>query len=299
MARFWWKIHIFRSKSGKIVRSLTGVTLKCTINFSSNCPHSQDFEFHGQYLFTITTTSDSFNLFSHLFGGLKVNEVFFRRKLRGCLTPMNSIFRSNGIQEFRADFLKQNFSQHFPIYLEVYVLPNMPKFEFKLTDTHLAADLWDLWSAQKEMSTDLKLVIEDQTFLAHRAILAARSVYFANMFTSGMTEAQTGTVTIPDAPAHVFEHLLRFLYTGRVPPSADFKELLIIADKYQIDSLVSLCEANIGSRLVQTRMHDFICFWNFEFCDRPRWSWCIKKSFLILVECKLVICLRQAATERI
>ena len=173
---------------------------------------------------------------------------------------MNSIFRSNGIQEFRADFLKQNFSQHFPIYLEVYVLPNMPKFEFKLTDTHLAADLWDLWSAQKEMSTDLKLVIEDQTFLAHRAILAARSVYFANMFTSGMTEAQTGNVTIPDAPAHVFEHLLRFLYTGRVPPSADFKELLIIADKYQIDSLVSLCEANIGSRLVQTRMHDFICF---------------------------------------
>ncbi len=246
----------FRNKSGTVVQSLTGLSLTFAINFpfTSNITfQTEEFKFQGQNLFTITLSSEaqksSLVLNSNLLGSWKVNEVFFQRELHGRLAPMSSVIYRNEtefIQEFCVDFLRQNqLSENVIVHLEVYILPNMQPFEFQLIDTHLLDDLWT--SAKKKILTDFELVIQDHTFFAHRAILAARSAHFSCMLTSDFwAESRTGKVIIPDAPAKVFEQLLYFLYKGSVQPSVDYEKLLVIADKYQIDSLVSLCKAKIN-----------------------------------------------------
>lgn len=244
----------FRNKSGTVAQSLTGLSLTFAINFpftSSLTFETEEFKFQGQNLFTITLSSEakmsSLVLTSNLLGSWKVNEVFFQREPHGRLAPMSSVmYRTEFIQEFRVDFLRQHqLSENVIVHLEVYILPNMSPFEFQLIDTHLLDDLWA--SAEKKILTDFELVIQDHTFFAHRAILAARSAHFSCMLTSDFwAESRTGKVIIPDAPAKVFEQFLYFLYKGSVQPSVDYEKLLVIADKYQIDSLVSLCKAKIN-----------------------------------------------------
>lgn len=57
---------------------------------------------------------------------------------------------------------------------------------------------------------------------AHRAILIARSPVFARMFEqAGMTEAQTGQVTVQDIRPAVFRQLLHYLYSGEAPKLED------------------------------------------------------------------------------
>eukprot|EP01137_Pigoraptor_chileana_P036747 Opistho-2@32857 len=72
---------------------------------------------------------------------------------------------------------------------------------------------------------DVALNLNGVTKMAHRAILAARSQYFAAMFRSGMKEAETSTVNImigdvlPTTQA--FASLLRYIYHGSVDMSAE------------------------------------------------------------------------------
>jgi hypothetical protein len=64
--------------------------------------------------------------------------------------------------------------------------------------------------------SDVTFVVEEQQLSAHRAVLAARSIYFHTMFLGGFTESQKGHVTIPveEVSHEVFKLVLEFVYTG-------------------------------------------------------------------------------------
>ena len=90
------------------------------------------------------------------------------------------------------------------------------------------------------MDVELFLVGEE-AFGAHRSLRSARSPVFATMFASGMKEADTGQVRIEDVDPSTFKRFLKFLYTGMLEPSADREEIFVLADKYQVETLMNYC----------------------------------------------------------
>ena len=68
------------------------------------------------------------------------------------------------------------------------------------------------------------------------------------MLTHPTNEADTGRIVITDVNARIFEGLLRFIYTGQLKPGflEDYAEdLFCAADKYDVQDLLSLCEARL------------------------------------------------------
>lgn len=63
---------------------------------------------------------------------------------------------------------------------------------------------------------DAHIIVDGETFHAHRCVLAATSDFFAALYRAGTADA-TGTAALPLADIHVeaFRALLCFLYTGR------------------------------------------------------------------------------------
>lgn len=86
--------------------------------------------------------------------------------------------------------------------------------------------------------TDVTLKVEEETFLAHRVVLAAHSQYFLTMFTCGMTESREEAVTIHGVSSEVFTIVLSYIYRGRVD-TADvdlLKGTFLAANMLQVTS---------------------------------------------------------------
>lgn len=89
-----------------------------------------------------------------------------------------------------------------------------------------------------------------KTFSAHKAILAARSSVLADEFESELVEhpKKKGDgplqINIDDVDPTIFEEFLYFLYTGEPKISMlDNEELLKLAIRYQLNTLVELCKS--------------------------------------------------------
>ena len=108
-----------------------------------------------------------------------------------------------------------------------------------------------LWSAATDRRfTDVEFAVDDKSFHAHRAILAARSPHFAKMFGTGEKLAK---YEIANCDPCSFEQLLFFVYTGSLQDSVDNKDnedLLLTAQEYEISTLHSICE-----RALETSFH--------------------------------------------
>jgi speckle-type POZ protein len=100
--------------------------------------------------------------------------------------------------------------------------------------------------------SDVNFNISGREFPAHKNILAARSQYFAAMFKHPTKEQLTNQVKIDDIDPEVFDQLLRFIYTGRVPLDklqTMAAGLLIAADKCLMDELKMKCENYLFSQM--------------------------------------------------
>lgn len=97
---------------------------------------------------------------------------------------------------------------------------------------------------------DFTIITRDRTFKTHRNILAAASPVFWKMLTHDMRENFSKSVKIVDASSKVIYEMLRFVYTSRVESLDEIaEELLIVADKYQIQGLKELCERSLCKNL--------------------------------------------------
>lgn len=113
----------------------------------------------------------------------------------------------------------------------------------------LAKELWV--SSVNQSGTDYEFIAEGKRFAVHKFILAARSPVFAEQFRKEEREGEEGkeekpkrikTDYVEDAAS--FEQFLRFIYTGELEgPVKNPGLLLQLAEKYQIKTLESLCQA--------------------------------------------------------
>ncbi|CAM9780979.1 unnamed protein product [Discosporangium mesarthrocarpum] len=81
-------------------------------------------------------------------------------------------------------------------------------------------------------------------FPAHRMVLSLRSEPMRAMLHSGMKETFATEVLVKDIRPPVFRALLTYLYTDtlQLQKPEDIMELLVVANQYTLDGLVSLCE---------------------------------------------------------
>ena len=103
-------------------------------------------------------------------------------------------------------------------------------------------DLEDLYEDKKK--SDVTFNVRGKKIQAHKNILIARSQVFAAMFDHPSKEKMTGIVDVTDIEPDVFEELLNYIYTGRVPSEQMEQlaiELLAAADKYQLEKLKKTC----------------------------------------------------------
>ena len=67
----------------------------------------------------------------------------------------------------------------------------------------------------------------------------SRSPVFRAMLDAGMEEGQKGRVKVEDAEPVILKELLQYVYTNKLGADfKDFKKLMILADKYQLEELV-------------------------------------------------------------
>lgn len=101
---------------------------------------------------------------------------------------------------------------------------------------------------------------DGKNFSLHKIILAARSIVFDKMFRNNMREKNQNAVVIEDVRAEVLKELFRFLYTGQVSDNTEniVCELLTAAEKYCIESLKTVCEEIMESKLCNENAIDYL-----------------------------------------
>ncbi|XBI58807.1 hypothetical protein VPH35_039984 [Triticum aestivum] len=99
--------------------------------------------------------------------------------------------------------------------------------------------------------TDVTFVVGDQSFQAHRVVLAGRTPFFRSELSGPMKENKMQHISIDDVEPSVFKALLHFIYTDALPDNRDLKKnttlqhLLVAADRYGLDRLAAMCEGEL------------------------------------------------------
>ena len=98
--------------------------------------------------------------------------------------------------------------------------------------------------------SDVTITCGDKEFRAHKLILASQSPVFKKMFEIDMKERRSGVIEVPDITPAVMSDLLAYLYTGTAPHMDTLaRELLGVADKYELPRLLSICETTLMSKI--------------------------------------------------
>ena len=97
---------------------------------------------------------------------------------------------------------------------------------------------------------DVSLLVGDEEFRVHRAVLAGGSPYFSAMFTGSMEESRLSRVSLHHVSAGAVRVLLDYLYTSRVLVTRDnVQDLLPAADQWQLEWVCTVCCDFLKSQL--------------------------------------------------
>ncbi len=118
-----------------------------------------------------------------------------------------------------------------------------PGYSYQQCDRLAKSHLWATVTNQQNLA-DVEFIVKNKTFLAHKAILAARSQVFADEFervrpvkdVPHQVRIETGA-----EPSTVL-NFLHFIYTGEPIGTLADEDLLKLADCYQLTTLANLCK---------------------------------------------------------
>ena len=107
----------------------------------------------------------------------------------------------------------------------------------------------DFIKLENKKYADFVFKVENEKISAHKVILGARSPVFDAMFQHDMKENKTNETEITDVTPAAFKALLRFIYTGHCEVGNLAEELLVAANKYDIQDLKQICAKELGMQL--------------------------------------------------
>eukprot|EP00092_Neocalanus_flemingeri_P016813 GFUD01018183.1.p1 GENE.GFUD01018183.1~~GFUD01018183.1.p1 ORF type:complete len:384 (+),score=99.30 GFUD01018183.1:278-1429(+) len=101
--------------------------------------------------------------------------------------------------------------------------------------------------------SDVVLKCNGQDFPCHKVVLSARSDVFKAMLENEMREAHDNVIEIVDSSPEIVTMMVEHIYTGKIPEVAKLKqlapEILHVAVKYNLPSLISVCEDTLLNEL--------------------------------------------------
>ena len=101
-----------------------------------------------------------------------------------------------------------------------------------------------------KLFSDVTITCGGKKFRAHKVILASQSPVFKKMFEIDMKERRSGVIEVPDITPAVMSDLLAYLYTGTAPHVDTLaRELLNVANKYELPRLLSICETTLVTKI--------------------------------------------------
>ena len=101
-----------------------------------------------------------------------------------------------------------------------------------------------------QLFADVTITCGGKKFRAHKVILASQSPVFKKMLEIDMRERSSGVIKVSDITPAVMSDLLAYLYTGTAPHVDTLaRELLNVADKYELPRLLSICETTLVSKI--------------------------------------------------
>ncbi len=118
----------------------------------------------------------------------------------------------------------------------------------KTESKHLIEDMRNLW--ENKTLSDVTFKCKEKSIEAHTVIITARSPVMAAMFQHDFKENKEKVVEVTDIKPNVFEQLLLYIYTGDAElEKVDVAELLVAADKYEIESLKEECSFRLSQEI--------------------------------------------------
>ncbi|KAL6883736.1 hypothetical protein ACP4OV_011150 [Aristida adscensionis] len=121
---------------------------------------------------------------------------------------------------------------------------------------------------------DAAFQVGDETFAAHRCVLAARSpVFDAELFGSMKEGRAAAVVQVDDVAAPAFGALLYFVYTNSLPEmrkeeeGAMYQHLLVAADRYGLERLRCICEDQLCKGIDDGTVENILALANQHHCD--------------------------------
>ncbi|KAA3478287.1 BTB/POZ and MATH domain-containing protein 3-like isoform X1 [Gossypium australe] len=115
---------------------------------------------------------------------------------------------------------------------------------------------------ESEVGCDIMFQVGDETFKAHKLILAARSPVFKAQFFGLVGNPNLDKIVVKDFEPSIFKAMLLFIYTDKLPDVQEIvdstsmctstnmvQHLLAAADLYNLDRLKVLCEAKLCEEL--------------------------------------------------
>ncbi|CAL5005173.1 unnamed protein product [Urochloa decumbens] len=104
---------------------------------------------------------------------------------------------------------------------------------------------------------DVSFTVDDETFHAHRSVVAARSPVFKAELLGSMAEATMPSIALLDIAPATFRIVLRFMYTDVFPgddelgdsPSDMLQNLLAAADRYALNRLKLICARKLWDNM--------------------------------------------------
>lgn len=120
--------------------------------------------------------------------------------------------------------------------------------ERKISQDNVLAGMRSLF--EDSLFTDVTIKCGNAEFKAHKAVLASQSPVFKKMLEIDMKEQKSGIIEISDIDRTVIYNMLKYLYTGSAPNMDTLvKDLLNVADKYELSQLFAMCENKLKSEM--------------------------------------------------
>ncbi|XP_076895009.1 BTB/POZ and MATH domain-containing protein 3-like [Bidens hawaiensis] len=143
-----------------------------------------------------------------------------------------------------SDYLKDDcLTMHFRIGV---VREGSKGFTFSIHPSDMAQNLNSL--LETETGCDIVLRVGDQTFKAHKSILAARSPVFRARFFGNDPDIAGDQVELKDVEPSIFKAMLLFIYSEALPESMStnmIQHLFAAAKRFDVHRLKQLCEAKL------------------------------------------------------
>uniref|UniRef100_A0A0K0FC73 Speckle-type POZ protein (inferred by orthology to a human protein) n=1 Tax=Strongyloides venezuelensis TaxID=75913 RepID=A0A0K0FC73_STRVS len=109
--------------------------------------------------------------------------------------------------------------------------------------------------------TDFTVICNGVSYRVHKAVLSARCAYFATLFSDETNvECKSGEVKFEDFDSGIMKSVLRFIYTGELVEESRLLEMLVAADRLQLNSLKRHIEKSLVSEVNQSTVCNLLLY---------------------------------------